>query len=124
MRAYIEGISKLDFKDDNGQRVKGFRAYYQYKDPDCIGLASDKFFIRHGTDVYSFVSSLVTELFQSNNLLSGGLAIPVSLDFNNKGKLLFVTFLDDSGMPMGEPLAVKKGGVISYDDNEVNDDES
>ena len=122
MRAYIEGISKLDFRDDNGQRVKGFRAYYQYKDPDVIGLAVDKFFIRHGTDVYGFVSSLVTELLQGNNLLNGGLAIPVSLDFNNKGKLLFVTFLDDSGMPMSEPLAVKKGGVIIYDD-EGNDDE-
>ena len=122
MRAYIEGILSLDFKDDSGQRVKGFRAYYQYKDPDVIGLAADRFFIRHGTDVYGFVSSLVTEILQGNNLLNGGLAIPVSLDFNNKGKLLFVTFLDDSGMPMSEPLAVKKGGVISYDDNEGDDE--
>ena len=118
MRAYIEGIRILDFTDDSGKRVSGLRAFYTYKDPDFIGLAGDTLFVRSGTDSYTFLSGLVTELLQGENDISGGLAIPVTLDFSNRGRLLAVTFLDDSGMPWGDPVPVAKGGVNDENDND------
>ena len=111
MRAYIEGVRCVDFTDDSGKRVKGLRAFYQYKDPECVGLAGDSLFVRSGTDSYTFLSGLVTELLQGESDTSGGLAIPVTLDFNNRGRLLAVTFLDDSGMSWSDPVPVAKGGV-------------
>lgn len=111
MRAYIEGVRCVDFTDDAGKRVKGIRAFYQYKDPDFIGLAGDTLFVRSGTDSFTFLSGLVTELLQGENDTSSGLAIPVILDFNNRGRLLAVTFLDDSGVPWSDPVPVAKGGV-------------
>lgn len=120
MRAYIEGVRCVDFTDDSGKRVKGLRAFYQYKDPECIGLAGDSLFVRSGTDSYTFLSGIVTDILQGENDTSSGLAIPVNLDFNNKGRLLAVTFLDDSGMPWSDPVPVAKGGV--NDDESDNDD--
>lgn len=120
MRAYIEGVRCVDFTDDAGKRVKGLRAFYQYKDPDCIGLSGDSLFVRFGTDSYTFLSGLVTELLQGENDTSSGLAIPVTLDFNSRGRLLAVTFLDDSGVPWSDPVPVAKGGV--NDDESDNDD--
>ena len=110
MRAYIEGIRVVDFKDDAGKTIKGLRAFYQYKDPDCLGIASDSLFVKYGTEPYDYIEAFVTELVQSGND-DGGLGIPVNLDFNNKGRLIGVSFLDESGIPWEEPVVVAKGGV-------------
>lgn len=116
MRAYIEGIRVIDFKDESGKTIKGLRAFYQYKDPDCLGIASDSLFIKYGTEPYDYIEAFVTELVQSGND-DGGLGISVNLDFNNKGRLLSVSFLDDS-VPWEEPVVVAKGGVTNESDGD------
>lgn len=107
MKAYIEGFKKSSFTGDSGDAISGMRVYYTYRDPAGTGLACDSFFVRSDTGVAQYLDAFASEC--SKQELSEALGIGVIIDFDRKGRLLSVDFLDSSGLPYGDPDAVKGG---------------
>lgn len=107
MRAYIEGFKKVSFTGDSGDTVTGMRVYYTYRDPAGVGLACDSFFVRADTGVADFLSGWTSDCSKSE--LSEALGIGCTLDFDRKGRLLSVDFLDSSGVPFGDSERIKGG---------------
>lgn len=106
MKACIEGFRKVSFTGDTGEPVSGMSVYYMYRDPSGVGLAADSFFVRSGTGVWDFLTGWVSV---GRHDCSGGLGINCLLDFNRKGRLLSVDFLDSSGVPYGDPDMIEGG---------------
>ena len=48
MQAVTYGVQKVDFVNDQGERIRGTKVYIGYHDEKVVGQRADKLFLREG----------------------------------------------------------------------------
>ncbi len=48
MNAVVHGIQKVDFINDQGERIQGTRLFIGYRDDKVMGQRTDKLFLKFG----------------------------------------------------------------------------
>ena len=46
MKMTMVGLKPVQFTDDRGNEIRGQSAFLEYKDPQCLGIAMEKVFLR------------------------------------------------------------------------------
>ena len=48
MQAVAHGIQKIDFVNDQGERIEGTRLFVGYRDEKVLGQRTEKLFVKQG----------------------------------------------------------------------------
>ena len=48
MQAILHGIQKVDFVNDQGERIQGTKLFLSYRDEKVVGQKTDKLFLKAG----------------------------------------------------------------------------
>ena len=87
MKVTLVGFKSVDFKDDNGDRVKGIKLFIAYPDDNTVGLASDGKFIRD--NVFAGFGITPQQLADSVDCI-------IDIEFGMKNKVVGISLLDNA----------------------------
>ena len=51
MQAKILGVQNINFTNNNGEAINGTNIFVAFKDENCEGLRTEKFFLKDGIDL-------------------------------------------------------------------------
>lgn len=79
------GVRDLDFKNNDGDTIKGLKIFFCYPDPNVSGQIADSKFIS---------SSLCHDLGVSFDVLASYVGQPIDLEVNFKGKICGISAVE------------------------------